>query len=205
MSPARAERVRSKRTVQNTASYLSESAQRVVQSVELETGDPSLRPSLHFSAGVVERIERELALGCTIIADSNLVQSGVDRTLLSQFPSDLECFMDDPVVVSFAMQKHITRAEVAMERTLSVKGPKLIVVGSAPMALNRLLQMHHSAPLREVVLIAAPTGFANVVEIKERVWESGLPCIVARGRKGGVALAATLCNALLQDAVNRSI
>lgn len=205
MSPARTERVRSKRTVQNTTSYLSESAQRVVQSVELETGDPSLRPSLHFSAGVVERIERELALGCTIIADSNLVQSGIDRTLLSQFPSELECFMDDPVVVSFAMQKHITRAEVAMERTLSVKGPKLIVVGSAPMALKRLLQLQQQATLHEVVVIAAATGFASAVELKERIWESGLPCIVVRGRKGGANAAIAVTNALLRDALQHRI
>ena len=150
--------------------------------------------------GVVERIERELALGCSIIADSNLVQSGIDRALLARFQANLECFMDDPVVVSFAMQKHITRAEVAVERTLSVKGPKLIVVGSAPMALKRLLQFHQQAALHEAVVIATAAGFASAVELKERIWESGLPCIVVRGRKGGANAAIAVTNALLRDA-----
>ncbi|MBO4297368.1 MAG: precorrin-8X methylmutase [Clostridia bacterium] len=205
MSPARAERPRSKRNVQTAAAYLSESALRIVQAVENETGDASLKPSIHFSAGVVERVERELALGCTIVADSNLVQSGIDRALLSQTHAQLECFMDDPVVVSFAMQKHITRAEVAIERTLSLKGPKLIVVGSAPMALKRLLQLHQQTALHEVVVIAAAAGFASAVELKERIWESGLPCIVVRGRKGGANAAIAVTNALLRDALQHRL
>ncbi|MBO4886392.1 MAG: precorrin-8X methylmutase [Clostridia bacterium] len=205
MSPARAERPRSKRNVQTAAAYLSESALRIVQAVENETGDASLKPSIHFSAGVVERVERELALGCTIVADSNLVQSGIDRALLSQTHAQLECFMDDPVVVSFAMQKHITRAEVAIERTLSIKGPKLIVVGSAPMALKRLLQLHQQTALHEVVVIAAAAGFASAVELKERIWESGLPCIVVRGRKGGANAAIAVTNALLRDALQHRL
>ncbi len=205
MSPARAEQPRSKRNVQTAAAYLSESALRIVQAVENETGDASLKPSIHFSAGVVERVERELALGCTIVADSNLVQSGIDRALLSQTHAQLECFMDDPVVVSFAMQKHITRAEVAIERTLSVKGPKLIVVGSAPMALKRLLQLHQQTALHEVVVIAAASGFASAVELKERIWESGLPCIVVRGRKGGANAAIAVTNALLRDAIQHRL
>ena len=185
--------------------YLSESTLRVRALMETTLTDRSTLDSLFFSTGVVDRIERCFNYGCAIVGDSNMVISSLDRLLLSRFPVRAECFIDLPNVNATAEQLRVTRAEVAMEYTLSQPGPKLIVVGSAPMALNRLLQMHHSAPLREVVLIAAPTGFANVVEIKERVWESGLPCIVARGRKGGVALAATLCNALLQDAVNRSI
>jgi|GEM_PF-799512 len=203
--PAGAERVRAKRIIQNTGAYLPESALRIVERIEAETGDASLRPSLHFSAGVVDRIERQLSLGCSIIADSNLVHTGIDRTLLGQLPVRLECFIDDPMVVNFATQKRITRAEVAIEHAFSLKGSKLIVVGSAPMALNRLLQLNQRAALHEVVIIATATGFASAVELKERIWESGLPCIVARGRKGGAGTAIAVTNALLQDAASHRI
>ena len=37
-----------------------------------------------------------------------------------------------PLVVGLAAQRRITRAEVAMDQALSLKGPKLLVVGSAP-------------------------------------------------------------------------
>lgn len=194
-------RLRAKRNSVNTTAYQSENDLRIIERVEAETGDSALRQSIHFTTGVVSRIERQLSLGCSIIADSNLVQSGINGQLINQLPVRMECFMDDPRVVSFAMQRRITRAEVAIDQSLALSGPKLIVVGSAPMALNRLLQLHQHSPLREVVVIAAATGFANIVELKERIWESGLPCIVVRGRKGGPAAAISITNALLENSV----
>ena len=86
---------------------------------------------------------------------------------------------------------------------MAVSGPKLIVVGSAPMALNRLLQMHEQNPLQEVTIIAAANGFASVVELKEKLWDSGLNCIVVRGRKGGAPVAIAITNALLNEAAER--
>ena len=46
-------------------------------------------------------------------------------------------------------------------------------------------------------VIGAPVGFVNVVQSKEMMIDSGVPCIVARGRKGGSNVAAAICNALL--------
>ena len=186
-----------------TGFYPTEEVLNLISYVETETGDAGIRQSMHFSPGIISRIQRQMGLGLSIIADSNLVMSGIDRELCQQLPVRLECFMDDPQVVSFATQKRITRAEIAMDRALSLPGPKLIVVGSAPKALNRLLQIHAQTPLREVCIIAAATGFANIVELKERIWESGLPCIVVRGRKGGAASAIAITNALISGAAEK--
>ncbi len=180
--------------------YPTEDILSLLSKVEAETGDNTLRQNLHFTPGVVNRIERQLRLGCSIIADSKLVSGGINHELCAALPVQIECFMDDPVVVNFASQKRTTRAEIAVDRALALTGPKLIVVGSAPMALNRLLQLHAHSPLREVCIIAAANGFANVVELKERIWESGLPCIVVRGRKGGANTAIAITNALIDGA-----
>jgi hypothetical protein len=40
-------------------------------------------------------------------------------------------------------------------------------------------------------------GFVNVAVSKERIMETDVPCIVARGRKGGSNVAACIVNALL--------
>lgn len=186
-----------------TGYYPTEEVLNIVAKVEAETGDSGIRQSLHFSTGVISRIERQLSLGCTIVADSKLVYSGIDREKCAALPVRVECFLDDPMVVNFANQKHTTRAEIAVEQAMSLSGPKLIVVGSAPMALNRLLQMHAQSPLREVCIIAAANGFANIVELKERIWESGLPCIVVRGRKGGAPAAIAITNALIDGAASK--
>jgi len=47
------------------------------------------------------------------------------------------------------------------------------------------------------LIIGAPVGFVNVVQSKEMLIASGVPCIVAKGRKGGSNVAAAICNALL--------
>lgn len=186
-----------------TGFYPTEEVLSLIARIEEETGDASLRHSMHFSPGVISRIQRQMSLGMSIIADSKLVYSGIDREKCEQLPVHVECFMDDPQVVNFATQKRTTRAEIAVDRALSLPGPKLIVVGSAPMALNRLLQLHAQNPLREVCIVAAANGFANIVELKERIWESGLPCIVIRGRKGGAASAIAITNALISGAADK--
>ncbi len=46
-------------------------------------------------------------------------------------------------------------------------------------------------------------SFVNVVESKEALMRSGIPYIVAEGRKGGSNVAAAICNALLRIAEAR--
>ena len=50
---------------------------------------------------------------------------------------------------------------------------------------------------RPKLIIAVPVGFVNVVASKEQIIETPVPCIVARGRKGGSNVAAAIVNALL--------
>lgn len=203
--PQKTVRPRASRVTRAGSAYYSESALRVIDRVERETGDPSLRQSLHFTPGVVERIERELILGCSLVADSNLITAGLDAEAAARLSLQPRCFLDDPAVTSLAAHKRVTRAEIAVDQALALNGPKLLIVGSAPMALSRLLQLNQRSPLHEVVIVAAASGFASVVALKEQLWESGLPCIVARGRRGGAGAAIALTNALIAEAAERAL
>ena len=51
--------------------------------------------------------------------------------------------------------------------------------------------------IEPALIIGVPVGFVNVVESKELIMRSGVPYIVAEGRKGGSNIAATICNAML--------
>ena len=90
-----------------------------------------------------------------------------------------------------------TRAEIAVDVGLSIPGPKLVVISSAPAALNRVLLRRQREPLSDVCVLAAPNGFANVVQLKERLRESDMAYIVARGKKGGTAVTSLILNAIL--------
>jgi precorrin-8X/cobalt-precorrin-8 methylmutase len=81
-----------------------------------------------------------------------------------------------------------------MERALKLPGPKLIVCGNAPSFLTPLLECGMT---EDVAVVGTPVGFVNVVEAKEKLWLSGLPAIVAMGRRGGSNVAAAIVNALM--------
>ena len=73
----------------------------------------------------------------------------------------------------------------------------IYAVGNAPTALVRLSEHIKAGKFVPELIIGAPVGFVNVVQSKEMIIETGVPCIVARGRKGGSNVAAAICNALL--------
>ena len=99
---------------------------------------------------------------------------------------------------SLAEIRHTTRAEIAVDIGLAIPGPKLVVIGSAPAALNRVLIRRQHEPLSEVCVLAAPSGFANVVQLKEKLRDSDMAYIVARGKKGGTVVTAAILNAILR-------
>lgn len=155
--------------------------------------------SICFSPTALTHVRRLIDMGGAIITDTTLLANDLDARLLGGNGARILCFIDDPTVVNQAEQRRVTRAEVAVDHGLSVPGPKLMVIGSAPAAINRMLQRRQQEPMSEVCVLAAPTGFASVVQLKERLMDSGINSIVVRGKKGGVQATALLVNAILKE------
>jgi precorrin-8X/cobalt-precorrin-8 methylmutase len=72
----------------------------------------------------------------------------------------------------------------------------LVVVGNAPTALFRLLEMTE----RPAAVIGVPVGFVGAAESKEALAASDLEHLIVRGRRGGSAIAAAAVNALASEA-----
>ena len=151
--------------------------------------------TLTYSENAVAIAKELLKNGADIVTDTNMGLSGVNKTVLAQFGGTAHCFMADPDVAKEAKERGQTRAYVSMERALALPGSKLLVCGNAPTFLFPLLQM--PSPPSDIAVVGVPVGFVNVVEAKERLWESGIPCIAAMGRRGGSNVAAAIVNALL--------
>ena len=170
-----------------------------MKAVEAATKDPVLSKSIYFGPTALTHIKRLIESGGSIITDTMLVANDIDSSLLGENGAQILCFIDDPQVVQLAEQRHITRAEVAVDCGLAVSGPKLMVIGSAPAAINRILIRRQHEPMSDVCVLAAPTGFASVVQMKERLMDSDMTSIVVRGKKGGVNATVTLVNAILRE------
>ena len=174
----------------------------VIKRVIHTSADFSYADTLTFSPDAVARGVEAMRKGCTIVTDTQMAWSGVNKRVLEGFGGRAVCFMSDPDVAAEAKQRGETRATVSMERAAALEGPLVLAIGNAPTALVRACELLEEGKLRPDLIIGVPVGFVNVVESKELLLTEDVPYIVARGRKGGSNVAAAICNALLYLASN---
>ena len=153
--------------------------------------------NLYFSAGAVEQALEALKNGAGIVTDTNMAAAGINQRVLKKLGGSVHCFMAEEDVAEEAKKRGVTRATVSMERAARLAGPMIFAIGNAPTALLCLDGLIRTEAIRPALVIAVPVGFVNVTESKERILTAGVPCIIARGRKGGSTIAAAICNALL--------
>lgn len=161
------------------------------------TADFDYADNLVFSENAAAKGIEALRSGCDIVTDTQMVKSGINKTILEKLGGTVHCFMSDADVASEAKQRGITRAYVSMERAAKLPKPCIFAIGNAPTALIALHDMLEKGGIAPALIIGVPVGFVNVVESKELIIGSDVPHIVARGRKGGSNVAAAICNALL--------
>lgn len=161
------------------------------------TADFSYVENLIFSPEVVEKGVSALKNGCTIVTDTQMVWSGINKKVLESLGGKAVCFMSDPDVATEAKERGETRATLSMERASQLEGEVIFALGNAPTALVRVCELAKEGSITPSLVIGVPVGFVNVVESKELLLESDFPHIVSRGRKGGSNVAAAICNALL--------
>lgn len=153
--------------------------------------------SLYFSPDAVKRALEILKQGVTIVTDTNMAAAGINKRALERQGGTVRCFMAEEAVAREAKERGITRAMVSMEHAAKLPGPVFFAIGNAPTALVRLYEMIQEGTCSPAFIIGTPVGFVNVVESKELICQTAVPCIVAKGRKGGSNIAAAICNALL--------
>jgi len=135
--------------------------------------------------------------GAHIITDTKMAASGINKNALSAFGGEVHCFISDEDVINEAKTRNATRATVSMEKAARLNVPLIFAIGNAPTALIALYDLVKAGKLKPALIIGVPVGFVNVVESKVMITELGIPYIVAKGRKGGSNIAATICNAML--------
>lgn len=154
--------------------------------------------NLVFSEHVVEQAIEAIRQGASIVTDTQMGKSGINKKKLAQYGGEVHCFMSDADVADLAKKNGTTRAVASMEKAAKLDKKLIFSIGNAPTALVRLYELVKDGVLTPELIIAVPVGFVNVVQSKELILElEETPYIVARGRKGGSNIAACICNALL--------
>lgn len=169
----------------------------VIKRVIHTTADFDYRHTLFFSDYAVQDALDAIRNGAHIITDTNMGKAGINKKVLERYGGQVHCFMADADVAETAKKNGTTRAVASMEKAAALDVPCIFAIGNAPTALLHLCDMIEAGTLKPAFIIGAPVGFVNVEAAKERLMEQNVPCIVARGRKGGSNVVAAICNALL--------
>ena len=155
--------------------------------------------NLYFSPGAVKAGLRAIRAGACIVTDTQMAKAGINKKALAKFGGEVFCFMSDEDVAVRARELGTTRACVSMDKAANLDGELIFAIGNAPTALIRLRELIDAGRISPKLIIGVPVGFVNVVASKELIMETDIPCIVAKGRKGGSNIAACICNALIKN------
>lgn len=139
--------------------------------------------------------------GAPILCDTSMVAAGVTRARLPA-ANEVLCTLTDPGVPALAARLGTTRTAAALELWRDRLGGAVVVVGNAPTALFRLLELVQEGAAPPAAVIGVPVGFIGAAESKVALAEhpSGLEHVVVHGRRGGSAMAAAAVNALASAA-----
>lgn len=175
----------------------------VVKRVIHTSADFEYADTLCFSPHATTLGVESLQKGCSIVTDTTMAMSGINKRVLSKFGGKVYNFIADEETRIRAKERGLTRSAVSMERAAELGEPLVYAIGNAPTALVRIYELMSEGKMpKPALIIGVPVGFVNVVESKELIMELDVPYIVSKGRKGGSNVAAAICNALLYLASN---
>lgn len=154
--------------------------------------------NLVFSKGAVQKALDAIRQGASIVTDTQMGKSGINKKRLAKHGGEVFCFMSDEDVAIQAKTNGTTRAVASMEKAAKLNKKLIYAIGNAPTALIHLYEQVEKGIVDPELIIGVPVGFVNVVQSKELILKlEDTPYIIARGRKGGSNIAACICNALI--------
>ncbi len=160
---------------------------------------PDILPDLAWTPDLPSAVHAALQAGKPILSDVDMVAYGVIR---SRLPADnrVLSFLNTPEAREIGRTKQITRSAAAVELWLPHLDGAVVVIGNAPTALFRLLEMlQNEAAPQPAAILGFPVGFVGAAESKQALIDhapSGVAWATLQGRRGGSAMAAAAINAL---------
>jgi precorrin-8X/cobalt-precorrin-8 methylmutase len=177
---------------------LSLPEQEVVLRLIHSSGDLTIAADLRVSAQACLAGLQALAAGTPILTDTAMAAAAVAPMARRTFANPVHC------VLNWAPPQAPqggTRAAAGMAVALREYPGAVVLIGSAPTALELLLEQVTAGEIAPPALvIGMPVGFVGVAESKHHLAKSGLPQIRLEGSRGGAGLVGAVANALLRRA-----
>ncbi len=161
-------------------------------------GDPSVLDDLFYTKSAVQTGLQALANQAPILCDVEMVRHGISKRFIRNLSY---CYLNQDDTVALAKQQGISRSMAAVEHWRPRLSGAIVVIGNAPTALFRLLELLDAGALPPALIIGMPVGFIGAAESKQALIEyqhkhPTFEIITLHGRRGGSAYAAAALNAI---------
>ena len=177
----------------------SREEQQVIMRIVHSIGLPALSEYVRFSDNACQQGLKALAENQPILCDVEMVKHGVTKRMIKHEPL---CFLNDKRTAQLAADKGETRSMAALSLWQEQLEGSIVLIGNAPTALFRLLEMLEAGCPKPALIIGMPVGFVGAAESKQALWDHhqrlAVDCITLLGREGGSAVTSATCNALLR-------
>jgi precorrin isomerase len=166
-------------------------------------GMPDVVADLAASPGAAQAGCAALSAGAPVVCDVRMVAAGV---MAKRLPArnELLVAIEHRGVGNHAERTGQTRSGAGMELLAPRFGGAVVVIGNAPTALYRLLELVADGAPKPALALGFPVGFVGAAESKAALAANdlGLPFITLNGRRGGSAIAAAALNALILGGIS---
>lgn len=176
---------------------------KVVKRVIHTTADFEYEELIHFGGNPIEAMVTAVMDGCKIYGDTNMISVGVNRRLLKEFGCEIVNYVHDADVYAEAEAAGITRSMVAMAKAFKDETIGIYLIGNAPTALIRLMELSEAEGKKPDCIVGVPVGFVGAAESKEALMATDHTYMAIKGRKGGSPVAVAMMNAILKIAKER--
>ena len=175
---------------------------RIVRRMIHTSADFDYLQSVVFHAQAVPAGIRAIREGRNIVTDTQMARAGIRKSEISRFGGTVECLIDDTTVRRVAQEAGCTRAMAAVDAAVPMMKNGIYVIGNAPTALLRLIELIRAGKAAPALVVGMPVGFVNAAESKAQLAKLDWPHISNQGRKGGSNVAASVVNALVDLATS---
>ncbi len=180
-------------------SGFSEEQQQIVMRLVHTCGNPDIAKHIRISEGAIAAGVQALESGCALLCDVEMVKHGLTRCYLD---NTAHCFLNSSEVPGLAKAAGESRTMAALKFWRPHLKGSIALIGNAPTALFRLMEMLESGIAKPALVVGIPVGFVGAPESKSYLWDNrdklGVECITLLGRTGGSALTAATMNTLFR-------
>lgn len=171
---------------------------QIVRRMIHTSADFEYMKTIRFHPEAISKGIEAIVNGKTIVTDTNMAKTGINVTGLKPYGCQVRCLIQDTDVSRNAEASGKTRASLAVDAVLEEMEGGIYVIGNAPTALLRLMELLKVGKASPALVIGFPVGFVNAAESKAELITMNYPFITNVGRKGGSTVAASVVNALVK-------